>query len=159
LERRRPAPRAPGKASSPDSRAASPQDAGAPLYLARVVSAFEDTSQEGGDRLCIEVQWYERRANMPPHLQEGMHEREVVESLQTDTNLVGCIERKARVIRARSHEEAAALMSINHPGEAGGEWHFCRGVLNCDDFAIKTYEDVEAGALTAGRPAPPRVWG
>jgi hypothetical protein len=42
---------------------------------------------------------------MPPALQEGMHEREVVEWLQTDTNLVGCIERKARVVKARSYEE------------------------------------------------------
>jgi hypothetical protein len=52
-----------------------------------------------------QVQWYERRANMPANLQEGMHDREVVEWLQTDTNLVGCIERKARVVKARSYEE------------------------------------------------------
>ncbi|GBF98497.1 GATA type zinc finger transcription factor family [Raphidocelis subcapitata] len=121
-----------------------PEDPSAPLYLARIISAFEDASQEGGDRLCIEVQWYERRANMPAHLQEGMHDREVVEWLQTDTNLVGCIERKARVIRARGHDEAAALMSINHPAEAAGEWHFCRGVLDCDSGAFRTYEEVDA---------------
>jgi hypothetical protein len=42
---------------------------------------------------------------MPPHLQEGMHDREVAEWLQTDTNLVGCIERKARVVKAASYEE------------------------------------------------------
>jgi hypothetical protein len=42
---------------------------------------------------------------MPANLQEGMHEREVAEWLQTDTNLVGCIERKACVIRAASYEE------------------------------------------------------
>ncbi len=45
---------------------------------------------------------------MPAHLQAGMHDREVVEWLQTDTNLVGCIERKARVIKARSYEEVRA---------------------------------------------------
>jgi hypothetical protein len=44
---------------------------------------------------------------MPPALQEGMHEREVVEWLQTDTNLVGCIERKARVVKARSYGDVS----------------------------------------------------
>ena len=29
-----------------------------------------------------QVQWYERRANMPEHLQPGMHDREVAEWLQ-----------------------------------------------------------------------------
>ena len=67
----------------------------APLYIARVTNCYEDLQAEGSERLCIEVQWYERRANMPAHLQAGMHDREVVEWLQTDTNLVGCIERKA----------------------------------------------------------------
>jgi hypothetical protein len=42
---------------------------------------------------------------MPPNLQEGMHDAEVVEWLQTDTNLVGCIERKARVVKAASYDE------------------------------------------------------
>jgi len=42
---------------------------------------------------------------MPDHLQEGIHDREVVEWLPIDTNPVGSIERKARVLRARSFEE------------------------------------------------------
>jgi hypothetical protein len=33
----------------------TPEDPGTPLYLARIISAFEDTQQQGGDRLCIEV--------------------------------------------------------------------------------------------------------
>jgi hypothetical protein len=33
----------------------TPEDPGAPLYLARLISAYEDTRAEGGDRLCIEV--------------------------------------------------------------------------------------------------------
>ncbi len=33
----------------------TPEDPGAPPYLARLVSAFEDLQQQGGDRLCIEV--------------------------------------------------------------------------------------------------------
>jgi hypothetical protein len=32
-----------------------PEDPGAPLYLARIINAFEDTAAEGSDRLCIEV--------------------------------------------------------------------------------------------------------
>ncbi|KIY94336.1 hypothetical protein MNEG_13627 [Monoraphidium neglectum] len=119
----------------------TPEDQGAPLYLARITAAFEDTQQQGGDRLCVEVQWYERRNNMPPALQEGMHEREVVEWLQTDTNLVGCIERKARVVKARSYEEAAAQLP---PEEAGGEWHFCRGVLEVESMEFRSYEEVDA---------------
>ncbi|KAI8470406.1 MAG: hypothetical protein J3K34DRAFT_458897 [Monoraphidium minutum] len=119
----------------------TPEDAGAPLYLARITAAFEDTGQQGGDRLCVEVQWYERRANMPPALQEGMHEREVVEWLQTDTNLVGCIERRANVIKAHSYEEAVAQLG---PEAAGGEWHFCRGVLEVDSMEFRTYDEVDA---------------
>ena len=120
----------------------TPENAEAPLYLARVISAFEDTRQAGGDRLCIEVQWYERRANMPAQLQEGMHEREVAEWLQTDTNLVGCIERKARVLRARSYEDAAAQLD---PADVDGEWHFCRGALDTETMEYRTYDEVEAG--------------
>ncbi|GBF97254.1 hypothetical protein Rsub_09945 [Raphidocelis subcapitata] len=119
----------------------TPENPEAPLYLARVISAFEDARQTGGDRLCIEVQWYERRANMPAHLQEGMHEREVAEWLQTDTNLVGCIERKARVLRARSYEEAVAQLD---PADADGEWLFCRGVLDTENMDYRTYEEVDA---------------
>jgi len=33
----------------------TPEHPGTPLYLARIISAFEDTQQQGGDRLCIEV--------------------------------------------------------------------------------------------------------
>lgn len=33
----------------------TPEDPGAPLYLARIIHAFEDAQQQGGDRLCIEV--------------------------------------------------------------------------------------------------------
>jgi hypothetical protein len=33
----------------------TPEDQGAPLYLARITAAFEDTQQQGGDRLCVEV--------------------------------------------------------------------------------------------------------
>jgi hypothetical protein len=79
---------------------------------------------------------------MPANLQEGMHDREVVEWLQTDTNLVGCIERKARVVKARSYDHAAAQLAAD---EAGGDWHFCRGVLEVDNMEFKTYDDVEAG--------------
>jgi hypothetical protein len=32
-----------------------PEEVGAPLYLARIVSAFEDTAAEGSERLCIQV--------------------------------------------------------------------------------------------------------
>jgi hypothetical protein len=53
----------------------------------------------------IQVQWYERKANLPLQLQTNMHDREVLESDMTDTNLVGCIDRKAAVFRARSYEE------------------------------------------------------
>ncbi len=80
---------------------------------------------------------------MPAHLQVGMHDREVVEWLQTDTNLVGCIERKARVLKARSYEEA--LTRLTAAEAAGEEWHFCRGVLNCETGMFKTYEEVNAG--------------
>jgi hypothetical protein len=40
----------------------TPEDPGAPLYLARIINAFEDTLQQGGDRLCIEVGAFEARA-------------------------------------------------------------------------------------------------
>jgi hypothetical protein len=73
------------------------------------VAAYEDTTAEGGDRLCIEAQWYERRGGLPAHLQEGAHAREVAECLQTDANLVGCIERKAIVIRAPDHATVRAV--------------------------------------------------
>lgn len=33
----------------------TPEDPGAPLYLARIITAFEDAQQQGGDRLCVEV--------------------------------------------------------------------------------------------------------
>ena len=139
----------------------------------------------------VQVQWYERRANMPAHLQEGMHDREVAEWLQTDTNLVGCIERKARVIKADSFEQvgprpASKTMALWEdasttapPGldrlrsfspcllrlrsspqaltqltteEAAGEWHFCRGVLNCDTGIFKTYAEVDMGELLCRQP-------
>ena len=77
---------------------------------------------------------------MPAHLQEGMHDREVVEWLQTDTNLVGCIERKARVVKAASYDEALAQLT---PDEAAGDWHFCRGVLDCETGEFLTYAQVE----------------
>ena len=32
-----------------------PEDPSSPLYLARVINAYEDTMAEGSDRLCIEV--------------------------------------------------------------------------------------------------------
>jgi hypothetical protein len=91
-----------------------------------------------------QVQWYERRANMPAHLQEGMHDREVVEWLQTDQNLVGCIERKARVLKAGSYEEAAAQLPAGEEA-ADGDWYFCRGVLEVDTLHFTTYEEVAAG--------------
>jgi len=64
-----------------------------------------------------------------------------VEWLQTDTNLVGCIERKARVIKAPSYEEALTTLSAE---EAAGDWHFCRGVLDCESGLFKTYGEVDA---------------
>jgi len=69
-----------------------------------------------------------------------------VEWLQTDTNLVGCIERKARVIKAPSYEEALATLSAE---EAAGDWHFCRGVLEVETMEFKTYDEVAAGAVCA----------
>jgi hypothetical protein len=33
----------------------TPEDKGAPLYLARITAAFEDTQQQSSDRLCVEV--------------------------------------------------------------------------------------------------------
>ena len=91
---------------------------------------------------CPQVQWYERRANMPAHLQEGMHDREVAEWLQTDTNLVGCIERKARILKADSYEQALIGLA---QGDAAGEWHFCRGVMEVETLQFRTYAEVEAG--------------
>jgi hypothetical protein len=32
-----------------------PEDEGAPLYIAKILKAFEDTTAEEGERLCIEV--------------------------------------------------------------------------------------------------------
>jgi hypothetical protein len=190
------------------------EDAAAPLYLTRIVGAFEDLRAEGSERLCIEarararagggrgaatsarvggwgaiagpggsgvcrwgagpaalfalvrsgshspfeapalpppkprsaplphsqVQWYERRANMPPALQRGMHEREVVEWLLTDTNLVGCLERRALVVRARSYEEVGTAAGR----AAGGLWRprlacgcgLCARKRGCGQFLI-----------------------
>lgn len=41
-----------------------------------------------------------------------MHDREVVESDLTDTNLVGCIDKKAVLVKARSYEEVRVVVSL-----------------------------------------------
>jgi hypothetical protein len=86
----------------------------------------------------LQVQWYERRANMPAHLQEGMHDREVAEWLQTDTNLVGCIERKARVVKAPSYEKVRLLARSTLRGWEGARLLSdgdCTGCWACGVFA------------------------
>jgi hypothetical protein len=38
-------------------------------------------------------------------MRAGMHDKEVLESDCCDNNLVGCIDRKIQVVKARSYEE------------------------------------------------------
>ncbi|KAI8470082.1 MAG: hypothetical protein J3K34DRAFT_521647 [Monoraphidium minutum] len=128
-----------------------PEDEGAPLYIARILRAFEDPRAPEPDRLCIEasaacVRWYERKTNMPAAFQENMHDRELVESLQSDTNLVGCIDHRAVVVHGASYEEALARVP---PGDLEGEWYFCRGVLDAEGAAFRTYEELAASAAAA----------
>ncbi len=47
---------------------------------------------------------------MPDAFQTRMHERELVESDLFDTNLVGCIDRKALVVVAASYAEVSAQL-------------------------------------------------
>jgi hypothetical protein len=65
---------------------------------------------------------------------------------QCDTNLVGCIDHKAVVIHAGSYEEAAAKVV---PADAAGEWYFCRGVLDAEGAAFRTYDELAAAAARA----------
>ena len=75
--------------------------------------------------LSVQVQWYERKANLPLQLQANMHDREVLESDMTDTNLVGCIDRKAAVFRARSYEEVRVGRKLE------GLTLVCRQITGC----------------------------
>lgn len=54
---------------------------------------------------CAQVQWFERKDNSPEDMRAGMHDKEVLESDCCDNNLVGCIDRKIQVVKARSYEE------------------------------------------------------
>jgi hypothetical protein len=58
--------------------------------------------------LLLQVRWYERKQNLPPHIQEQMHDWELCELDSNDVNSVGCIDGKAVVINARSYEEVSA---------------------------------------------------
>lgn len=51
------------------------------------------------------MQWFERKDNSPEDMRAGMHDKEVLESDCCDNNLVGCIDRKIQVVKARSYEE------------------------------------------------------
>ncbi|GBG00163.1 hypothetical protein Rsub_12982 [Raphidocelis subcapitata] len=95
-----------------------PEEEGSPLYVARILRAYEDPNAPEADRLCIE----------------------------SDANLVGCIDHHALVIQARSYEEALAQVP---PAEAGGEWYFCRGVLDAEGAVFRTYEELAAAAMAA----------
>jgi hypothetical protein len=53
----------------------------------------------------MQVRWYERRSAVPAVLAAAMHDREVVASDLLDTNLVGCLDKRATVVRASSYEE------------------------------------------------------
>lgn len=53
----------------------------------------------------MQVRWYERRSAVPAALAASMHEREVVASSLLDTNLVGCLDSRATVVRASSYKE------------------------------------------------------
>jgi hypothetical protein len=57
----------------------------------------------------LQVQWFERRGSLPASVGGSMHEAEVVESDLVDTNLVGCLDSKALILRANSYEEVCAL--------------------------------------------------
>jgi hypothetical protein len=41
------------------------------------------------------------------------------------------------------------------PAEAGGEWYFCRGVLDAEGAVFRTYEELAAAAMAARE----RPWG
>jgi hypothetical protein len=60
--------------------------------------------------LLLQVRWYERRSAVPAALGACMHDREVVASDLLDTNLVGCLDKRATVVRAGSYEEVGAAL-------------------------------------------------
>lgn len=118
-----------------------------------------------GAPLAPQVQWYERRANMPAHLQEGMHDREVVEWLQTDTNLVGCIERKATVVKARSYEEVGrrAVMNMRRCGCTDCQGRRGRAKAHRQHADLRAYarpqHDAAAEPARPSAPARTATWG
>ncbi|WIA14550.1 hypothetical protein OEZ85_003067 [Tetradesmus obliquus] len=125
-----------------------PEEEGAPSYIAKLMRAWEDTAAADAEKLIIEVRWYERRSAVPAVLAASMHEREVVASSLLDTNLVGCLDSRATVVRASSYEEACELMQAVLP-QAGrkGEWHFCRGVLDSASHTFRTFQELGIGPL------------
>ena len=60
--------------------------------------------------MCMQVRWYERRSAVPAALAASMHDREVVASSLLDTNLVGCLDSRATVVRASSYEEVRCTL-------------------------------------------------
>lgn len=135
----------------------APEEDGAPPYVARVLRAYEDLEAPEADRLCVEVRWYERPANLPAPFRDALHARELVETTQADANLVGCIARRATVVHARSFEEAAALAPPPPPSSTAAHgagsgaadaiddadaWFFCRGVLDSATATFRTYEEL-----------------
>jgi hypothetical protein len=37
------------------------------------------------------------------------------------------------------------------PEQLAGDWHFCRGALDCDDEWFRTYEEIDAGEGAGAR--------
>lgn len=62
----------------------------------------------------LQVQWFERRSSVPPGVGALMSEAEVVESDLRCTNLVGCIDSKAVIVRADSYTQVCTEL----PGHA-----------------------------------------
>eukprot|EP00879_Flechtneria_rotunda_P001503 GHRR01001660.1.p1 GENE.GHRR01001660.1~~GHRR01001660.1.p1 ORF type:complete len:1310 (+),score=607.85 GHRR01001660.1:230-4159(+) len=116
-----------------------PEDVGSPPYIAKLLRAYEDTKASEAEKLVIEVQWFERRAALPPAVASTMHELEVVESDLTDANLVGCLERKATVVLASSYSEALQQVPVH---QRSRDWHFCKGVLESATQRVKTYQEL-----------------
>ncbi|KAF6265750.1 hypothetical protein COO60DRAFT_1623835 [Scenedesmus sp. NREL 46B-D3] len=109
-----------------------PEEEGSPPYIAKLVRAWEDIAAEDAEKLIIEVRWYEQRGAVPAALAAAMHEREVVASALQDTNLVGCLDKRATVVRAGSYEE---LICKGFAGSAS----YCNNM----DGQQQQYEDAE----------------
>lgn len=78
-----------------------------PILLLHIAAATSSNPYACSDKyvIVLQVQWFERRGSVPPALGAMMSEHEVVESDLCDTNLVGCIDKKAVIVRANNYTQ------------------------------------------------------